>query len=162
VPARAASRAPNGRHVDDARDAGGGIEHVLGAADVDFEHRIALGARDADLVPRSDVEHRVAAADAVAERAAVRDVAVDDVRAAEIDVVASDGRDDLVPAVEQLLRQPAAEKSRRAGDEDLHFMRSATSCATSVGVVPTSMPRASSASFFACAVPDEPEMIAPA
>src|SRR3954447_18208073 len=38
----------------------------------------------------------------------------------------------------------------------------ATSCATSVGVVPTSMPTASSASFFACAVPAEPEMIAPA
>ena len=32
-------------------------------------------------------------------------------------------------------------------------MRSATSWATSVGVVPTSMPHASSASFFACAVP---------
>ena len=108
------------------------------------------------------MEHRVAAADAVAERVAVLDVAVDDVRAAQIDDVVSDDRDDLVPAVEQLLRQPAAEKSRRAGDEDLHFMRSATSCATSVGVVPTSMPRASSASFFACAVPDEPEMIAPA
>jgi len=39
---------------------------------------------------------------------------------------------------------------------------SATSCATSVGVVPTVIPAASSASFFACAVPDEPEMIAPA
>ena len=41
-------------------------------------------------------------------------------------------------------------------------MRSATIAATSVGVVPTSMPLASSASFLACAVPDEPEMIAPA
>ena len=40
--------------------------------------------------------------------------------------------------------------------------RSATSCATSVGVVPTAIPAASSASFFACAVPAEPEMIAPA
>ena len=40
--------------------------------------------------------------------------------------------------------------------------RAATSCAVSVGVVPTWMPRASSASFFPCAVPDEPEMIAPA
>ncbi len=39
---------------------------------------------------------------------------------------------------------------------------SATSCAASVGVVPTRTPRASSASFFACAVPAEPEMIAPA
>jgi hypothetical protein len=38
----------------------------------------------------------------------------------------------------------------------------ATSCAASVGVVPTRTPRASNASFFACAVPEEPEMIAPA
>src|SRR5581483_10692539 len=37
-----------------------------------------------------------------------------------------------------------------------------TSSATSVGVVPTLMPTASSASFFAGAVPDEPEMMAPA
>ena len=43
-----------------------------------------------------------------------------------------------------------------------YFIRSATICATSVGVVPTAIPRASSASFFPCAVPDEPEMIAPA
>ncbi len=40
--------------------------------------------------------------------------------------------------------------------------RSATSCATSVGVVPTVIPTASSAAFFASAVPDVPEMIAPA
>ena len=39
---------------------------------------------------------------------------------------------------------------------------SAASCATSVGVVPTRTPQASSASFFACAVPEVPEMIAPA
>ena len=39
---------------------------------------------------------------------------------------------------------------------------SAASCATSVGVVPTFTPQASSASFFACAVPEVPEMIAPA
>ncbi len=42
--------------------------------------------------------------------------------------------------------------SRELGDE----------LAVSVGVVPTRMPRASSACFFASAVPDEPEMIAPA
>ena len=48
------------------------------------------------------------------------------------------------------------------GSAPVYRMRSATSCATSVGVVPTWIPRASSASFFACAVPDEPEMIAPA
>ena len=40
--------------------------------------------------------------------------------------------------------------------------RTTTSSATSVGVVPTLMPAASSASFFAWAVPEEPEMIAPA
>ena len=34
--------------------------------------------------------------------------------------------------------------------------------AVSVGVVPTRIPRASSACFFASAVPEEPEMIAPA
>src|SRR5207248_630199 len=34
-------------------------------------------------------------------------------------------------------------------------MCSATSCATSVGVVPTRMPRASTASFFAAAVADD-------
>ena len=39
---------------------------------------------------------------------------------------------------------------------------SAASSATSVGVVPTRTPRSSSASFLACAVPAEPEMIAPA
>jgi hypothetical protein len=39
---------------------------------------------------------------------------------------------------------------------------STASSATSVGVVPTRTPRASSASFFAWAVPDEPEMMAPA
>ena len=39
---------------------------------------------------------------------------------------------------------------------------SAASSAVSVGVVPTRIPRASSACFFASAVPEEPEMIAPA
>src|SRR6266511_4748623 len=39
---------------------------------------------------------------------------------------------------------------------------SAASSATSVGVVPTRTPAASSASFFAWAVPEEPEMMAPA
>lgn len=39
---------------------------------------------------------------------------------------------------------------------------SATSSAVSVGVLPTRIPRASRASFLACAVPADPEMIAPA
>jgi hypothetical protein len=39
---------------------------------------------------------------------------------------------------------------------------SAAICAASVGDVPTRTPFASSASFFAWAVPDEPVMIAPA
>ena len=51
--------------------------------------------------------------------------------------------------------------SRSCSSLKRHF-RSATICATSVGVVPTCTPHASSASFLACAVPDEPEMIAPA
>ena len=36
------------------------------------------------------------------------------------------------------------------------------SCAVSDGVLPTLTPTASSASFLACAVPEEPEMMAPA
>ena len=50
--------------------------------------------------------------------------------------------------------QPAYEHQPRATP--------ATSSAASVGEVPTRMPFASSASFLPCAVPDEPEMIAPA
>ena len=42
------------------------------------------------------------------------------------------------------------------------FRTSTAIWAASVGEVPTRTPLASSASFFACAVPDEPEMIAPA
>ena len=53
-------------------------------------------------------------------------------------------------------------RSVAAASAGLYFIRSATICATSVGVVPTRIPTASSASFFACAVPDEPLMIAPA
>ena len=52
--------------------------------------------------------------------------------------------------------------ARVAASPAHYFIRSATICATSVGVVPTSIPRASSASFLPCAVPEEPEMIAPA
>jgi hypothetical protein len=37
----------------------------------------------------------------------------------------------------QLCHQPPAEESGGAGDEGPHRIRSATSCATSVGVVPT-------------------------
>ena len=40
--------------------------------------------------------------------------------------------------------------------------RSAAMRAASVGLMPTGMPRASSASFLPCAVPEDPEMIAPA
>ncbi len=59
----------------------------------------------------------------------------------------------------------------REGDDRLHVPNLAgpaqppspvTIPATSVGVVPTAIPTASSASFFACAVPELPEMIAPA
>ena len=48
------------------------------------------------------------------------------------------------------------------GSGDYAPTASATSWATSVGFVPTRTPTASSASFFASAVPAEPEMIAPA
>ena len=54
---------------------------------------------------------------------------------------------------------PACRRQARAADAPI---RSATICATSVGVVPTATPHASRASFLAWAVPDEPEMIAPA
>ena len=42
------------------------------------------------------------------------------------------------------------------------FMRSRTRSAVSLGVLPTRTPAFSSASFLAWAVPEEPEMIAPA
>ena len=48
------------------------------------------------------------------------------------------------------------------GRRSVYDAAATTSSATSVGVVPTWIPTASSASFFACAVPDEPLMIAPA
>ena len=78
-----------------------------------------------------------------------------------------------VGAVRQLLdgealgrRYTAGERdhaSRLASSSELSYLsREATIWATSVGVVPTSIPRASSASFLPCAVPEEPEMIAPA
>ena len=65
---------------------------------------------------------------------------------------------------EALGRRNAAREADHGHEPSLapYVMRAATSCATSVGVAPTSMPFASSASFFATAVPDEPEMIAPA
>jgi hypothetical protein len=43
-----------------------------------------------------------------------------------------------------------------------HFMRSRTRAAVSLGVLPTRTPAFSRASFLAWAVPEEPEMIAPA
>src|SRR5204863_5934633 len=59
-------------------------------------------------------------------------------------------------------RDHCSERNRASGRAEHYFIRSATICATSVGVVPTAIPRASSASFLPCAVPAEPEMIAPA
>ena len=56
----------------------------------------------------------------------------------------------------------AAFEPRLSPDPRDYDAAATTSSATSVGVVPTLMPTASSASFFACAVPDEPLMIAPA
>ena len=155
------------RDVDDPWDAGGprGVQHVLGAAHVRLEHRRPLRPRDPDLVHGREVEDRVAARHLPLERRRVGEVALDELRVEPARTVGrADERDHLVAALPEPCRHPPAEEARRAGDERPHryFMRSATSCATSVGVVPTWMPRASSASFFACAVPDEPEMIAPA
>ena len=56
---------------------------------------------------------------------------------------------------------PPVERSRKL-DQVRAPTTSAASSATSVGVVPTRTPQASSASFFAWAVPELPEMIAPA
>ena len=70
---------------------------------------------------------------------------------------------------------PPGDRGRIAADRDgaarcarsVHGLRrqmvsSAASCAVSVGVVPTRIPRSSSAFCFADAVPEDPEMIAPA
>ncbi len=64
-------------------------------------------------------------------------------------------------AVGELPHRQALGRRDAARERD-HFAISATSWAVSVGVVPTRMPQDSSTSFFAWAVPDEPEMIAPA
>src|SRR4051794_33773269 len=113
------------------------------------------------------MEDGVGTLDRPAQPVAVRQVALDEL-CVEMPRAAARAheRDHLVALLSQLPHQPPAEEPCGAGDERSHFVgyfiRSATSCATSVGVVPTWIPRASSASFFACAVPEEPEMIAPA
>ncbi|CAM5616490.1 hypothetical protein SPURM210S_08343 [Streptomyces purpurascens] len=53
-------------------------------------------------------------------------------------------------------------ESASRGDRYRPSRRASTSFAVSVGVLPTLTPTASSASFFARAVPDEPDTIAPA
>src|SRR2546423_1815956 len=71
-----------------------------------------------------------------------------------------------VPAIapDSLKRAPAGRDDRPADVEDgqREVMTSRISRAVSLGVLPTFTPAASSASFFASAVPEEPEMIAPA
>ncbi len=64
-------------------------------------------------------------------------------------------------AIRELADRQALRRRHPARERD-HLAISATSWAVSVGVVPTRMPQDSSTSFFAWAVPDEPEMIAPA
>jgi hypothetical protein len=70
--------------------------------------------------------------------------------------------DAIVPIRRECAKGAAAGTSRPARARDQAPAISATSCAASVGVVPTRTPRASSAAFLACAVPADPEMIAPA
>ena len=60
------------------------------------------------------------------------------------------------PAAAAFVRRPA-----QAGATS-ELMISRISCAVSLGVLPTLTPAASSASFFAAAVPEEPETMAPA
>ena len=78
-----------------------------------------------------------------------------------LDELLDDPREPLEPLRAAGLLRPPVECSRES-DQVLAPTTSAASCATSVGVVPTRTPPASSASFFACAVPEVPEMIAPA
>ena len=59
-------------------------------------------------------------------------------------------------------RRLAAAAGAGTGDASAAAERSATSPASSLGVVPTAIPAASSASRLACAVPTPPETIAPA
>src|ERR687887_404149 len=71
----------------------------------------------------------------------------------------------LAGAVGQLVDRQAIRRGNAARQRDRHAPTPAVAAArsaTSVGVVPTRPPRSSSVSFFACAVPDDPEMIAPA
>ena len=59
-------------------------------------------------------------------------------------------------------RDGAARCARSVHGLRRQMVSSAASCAVSVGVVPTRIPRSSSAFCFADAVPEDPEMIAPA
>jgi hypothetical protein len=75
--------------------------------------------------------------------------------------VLDDGWEPIEPLAPLRLLPPPGEAVRKL-DQARAPTVSAASWATSVGVVPTRTPQASSASFFACAVPAVPEMIAPA
>ncbi len=103
------------------------------------------------------------------ERERLRGSRLDPHRAGVLAAVVVDGR----PALDRVLQQEEAadeQEDDEGGEADeepapqgaVAPAASATSCAASVGVVPTRIPTASSASFFAAAVPEEPEMIAPA
>ena len=141
------------RRLED--DAGAGLDELLGEED----ERLERPARDDDAA-RLDA---VALGDPFAQRAVAAAGAVREDGLA----IALDRR---LRAVGELVHREALGRRNTAREaDDVHrprlasyLMRLATSCATSVGVAPTSMPFASSASFFATAVPDEPEMIAPA
>src|SRR4029079_19058865 len=71
---------------------------------------------------------------------------------------AADVLDETVTAPSSPLPRGRAAPARRRAQLSRARMRSAVS----LGVLPTLTPAASRASFFACAVPDEPDTIAPA
>lgn len=70
-----------------------------------------------------------------------------------------DGPLSAVPPARSAVRRPGQARSR-ARSQPARISRA--SFAVSVGVLPTLTPAASRASFFAWAVPDEPETMAPA
>src|SRR6201999_207670 len=99
-------------------------QHPFGAADVGVAHRRSLRGRDPDLVDRGGVDHRVAAAHPLADRAFVAKVALDDLAAERfgllclLRVAGEDG--DLVATGAQLAHHGAADEARSPRNEDLH------------------------------------------
>ena len=114
------------RYVDDLRHLGleRRAEDVLGAGDVRLVHRPVLGLRDAHLVDGGAMDHGVAALHAGLDRAAIAEVAGDELAAEPLERGAllgvADERAHLVAAVAQLRRDAAPDEPGSAGEEDLH------------------------------------------